>query len=468
MKRFSIHAAVFCVSATGIAQQVALTRIFSIAQWHHFAYMIISIAMLGFGAGGSAVALFRHRISGREHALLAVALPAFALSLPLSYALSQRIPFETFQLATQPAQFAWLFALYVVLAAPFLLLSVSLTLVFMQHRGGVGQLYCANMVGSGAGAAATVALLHLVHPQYAPSLIAAAAIAGWLLACGVGARHVIVAVGPAGAALLAAFAPIRVSEYKGLSYAMQFPDARIVTEAVGPLAVITAVRSGMIRESPGQIAYSYPWSEKGAMPEQIGLFFDAGGVSPVHRFDGDLSGFAYLDYVTAALPYHLLDTPETLVIGAGGGTDVLAALWHGAPRLTAVEVNPDVFRLMREHPEIREFSGAIYELPGLTPVIADGRGHVQTDAQRHDLIQIALLDAFNAAAAGVHALNESYLYTVEALTLYLERLKPGGMVAITRWLKTPPRDSLKMFATAVAAAERAGRGPAAARGTRAR
>jgi spermidine synthase len=247
--------------------------------------------------------------------------------------------------------------------------------------------------------------------------------------------------------------PIRVSEYKGLSYAMQFPDARVVARRESPLSRLTATRSSLIRETPGQVS-GYPMGDLGPFPEQIGLFFDGGGVSPIHRFDGSLEPFAYLDYVTSALPYHLVRRPAVLVIGAGGGTEVLSALSHGASRVTAAELDPGVADIVAE---LSDFSGDPYGRPDVDLVIAEGRGFLESHPEvRFDVIQIALLDAFNASAAGVHALSESYLYTVEALTLYLDRLSEDGVLSITRWLKTPPRDAIKLFATSVEAARVAG------------
>ncbi len=457
----ALHIVVFLVSAVGIAYQVALMRIFSIGQWHHFAYMIISIAMLGFGAGGALLALFGEKAAAAKDRLLGPMIALLGVSLPLCYALSQRVPFETFEIVSQTSrQLRYLPMLYIILAVPFFLTSVCVALALMRGAGRVGRLYCSNMVGSGVGAFAMIGLFSVLRPRYIPALTALCTLVALLVA---GRLHPVyprkrVAVGAAlilGAAALG-LTPIRISDYKGLSYAVQYPDARIIAETTGPMAVLTAIASEQVRETPGQLSYAYPWSERGPIPEQIALFFDAGGVSPICRFTGDLKPFEYWDYVPPAIAYHLVETPDTLIIGAGGGADVLGALYHGASHVTAVEVNPEVFRLLHENEELRAFYGGLYDRPDVTPVVADGRGFVQAHDAQYDMIQIALLDSFSAAAAGVHALNESYLYTVEALQLFIERLRPGGVLAITRWLKTPPRDALKLFATAVDACEALG------------
>lgn len=456
-----LHIVVFMVSAVGIAYQVALMRIFSIGQWHHFAYMIISIAMLGFGAGGAMLALFGKRAASGKGLWVGPVVTLLGVSLPLCYALGQQVPFETFEIVSQTSrQLRHLPLLYVILAVPFFLTSVCIALALMQGAGQVGRLYCSNMIGSGVGAFAMIGLLSVVHPRYVPSLMAlfilvALLVAGRLYPVYPRKRMILGAALILGAAGLG-LTPVRISEYKGLSYALQYPDAEVVAETTGPLAVLTAVASEQVRETPGQMSYAYPWSERGPIPEQIALYFDAGGVSPVCRFDGDLAPFSYWDYVPPAIAYHLVEAPDTLIIGAGGGADVLGALYHGAPHVTAVEVNPDVFRLLNENETLRDFYGRLYERPDVTPVVADGRGFLQSGDAQYDMIQIALLDSFSAASAGVHALNESYLYTVEALQLFIERLRPGGMLAITRWLKTPPRDALKLFATAVEACEALG------------
>lgn len=476
--------AVAMIGGVGLAYEVTLTRIFSIAQWHHFAYMVISVALLGFAVSGTTLGLLRRRIRGRELRLLRLSAFLLALALPGCTALSQTIPFETFQLVVRPVQLWYLLLLYLVLAVPFFLVSSCIVLGFMLAPERVGRVYFANMVGSGVGAAAAVGLLFLLPPARIPYALAIP-VALALLVASVGrarperARHrnglrraVAAAALAAVPAIFAVFpglpirpaglpgagtagSGIRISEYKGLAYAMDLPDARVVAEAMSPLSVVTAVGSPLLRETPGQIS-GYPMGELGPLPEQRGIYFDADAVSPVHRYDGAPGSFAFLDFVTSALPYQILEEPRTLVIGAGGGTEVWNAIVHGAIHVTAVEIDPGVLRLVRG--PLREFSGGVYERPDVIPVHADGRGYLASlsTAESFDLIQIALLDSFNASAAGVRALSESYLYTIEAVELYLRRLSPGGVLAVTRWLEVPPRDAIKMFATLVEAAERAG------------
>jgi spermidine synthase len=218
--------------------------------------------------------------------------------------------------------------------------------------------------------------------------------------------------------------------------------------------MLTAVQSAQIRETPGQIG-NYAISRYGPLPRQIGLYFDADAVSVVNEFDeANFERFTYLDYVTSALAYRFVDQPRVLVIGAGGGADVLSALWHGAAHVTAIEMDPNVLSMMRT--TLRTFSGAVYDRPDVTAVLAEGRGFLASRLEEFDLIHLPLFGAFTAAAAGVYTLNESYLYTLEAFKLYLSRLSERGVLSINCWLKTPPCDAIKLFATAVEALESSG------------
>jgi hypothetical protein len=158
--------------------------------------------------------------------------------------------------------------------------------------------------------------------------------------------------------------------------------------------------------------------------------------------------------MTAALPYQLLERPRVLVLGAGAGGDVLQALVHGARQVDAVELNPQLVALVQE--DLASFSGRPYSAPGVRLHVAEARGFVAASQERYDLLQVALLDAFGSSAAGLGSLAESHLYTVEAIGAYLDRLAPGGLLAFTRWVALPPRDSLRLYATAIAALERRG------------
>jgi spermidine synthase len=251
--------------------------------------------------------------------------------------------------------------------------------------------------------------------------------------------------------------------------ALQVPDAEVIGRSSGPLGLLSVVRSRTIpfRHAPGLSLNSTV-----EPPPQLGVFTDGDALSVISRYEGRRDALAHLDFTTSAVAYHLLGNPSVLVLaagaedqhllgnpsvlvlGAGGGSDVLQALVHGAERIDAVELNPQVIALVAT--EHADFAGGLYGLPRVRVHAAEARSFVARGSARWELIQIPLLDSFGAAVAGVQSLSESYLYTVEAFRHYLRHLAPGGYLAITRWLKLPPRDSLKLFATALRALEREG------------
>jgi SAM-dependent methyltransferase len=180
-------------------------------------------------------------------------------------------------------------------------------------------------------------------------------------------------------------------------------------------------------------------------PEQLAIFRDGDGMSVITRWSGNEPPPGYLGDMTSALPYQLLDSPRVLILGAGAGSDVLQAIRHGASYIDAVELDPNMTALLRE--EFAEFSGGLYAHPRVKLHHGEARGFSARSDQVYDLVQIGLLDSFAVSGSGVQSLNENYLYTTGAIRDYLRLLNPGGILAITRWLKVPPRDCFKLVNT---------------------
>jgi Spermine/spermidine synthase domain len=226
---------------------------------------------------------------------------------------------------------------------------------------------------------------------------------------------------------------------------------RIIAERSSPLGQVTVVESSRVpfRHAPGQSLTSTHET-----PLQLAIFTDGDAMSALDRYDGQRAPLAYLGDLTSAAPYSLRDHPRVLVLGAGAGADVLQALYHEAAAVDAVELNPQIVDLVEN--QFAAFSGRPYSAPAVQLHIAEARRFIASSAAHYDLVSGALLDPFGAAAAGLHALSESYLYTVEGLGSYVQRLAPDGMLAITRWVTLPPRDILKLVATAATALERNG------------
>lgn len=448
--------AIALVSAAAMAWQLLLVRWLAIAHWQPFAVVIISLALLGHGASGSVLSLLQARLLPRFEAWFAGSALAFALGAVASLWLARAIPFNGLELAWDLRQSGWLAALYLCLSLPFFFAAACFGLAFARHGARIPLLYGADLLGAGAGAALALAVAWFASVEaLLPAMallapLAAVVVAGrrvrWLLA------SACVAALLAGLAASHALAP-PVNPFKGLARALLVRDARVVGERHGPhgwLAVVDSPRAPL-RQVPG-----LGLSNLQPPAPQLGLYLDGDGPLAITRA-GAPADVAYLGRTTSALPYLLLHRPRVLVLGAGGGGEVLQALVLGARSVDVVEPDRRRLQLLRD-------LGAFATGPGRDPRVrvhlADARAFVRAGAARgghpgdgsaYDLIVLAPNASFATGSSGAQAVAEDYGATVEAVGAYRARLSPGGMLAVTRWEKQPPRDALKLFATAAAA-----------------
>ncbi len=445
------------LSAAALAYEILLMRLFSIIQWHHFAYMIISLALLGYGVSGTVLAVTQHLWRKRFAPVYLANLVLFGAFAVGSYLIAQKVPFNPAEVLWDPRQPLRLFLIYMLLTVPFVFAANGIALALACYREQLTRVYSVNLLGSGIGSLGVVVLLFVVFPLTALAAIGVLVAVAAVIAL----RELRVRRSALAAALaVAVTVPLialclsarpAISPYKGLSQTLQITGTRIINQRSSPLGLIDVVESPVVplRDAPGLSlnAVTEP-------PPQLGVFTDGEGMTVITRNRRDRKPFSYLDQLTSALPYHLAESRRVLILGAGGGADVLQAWYHRVPEIHAVELNRQIVELVRN--DYAAFAGHLWDADGVQVHIAEARGFVAGSRQRFDLIQIALLDSFSASSAGLYALNESYLYTVEALQEYMRHLAPDGFLAVTRWIKLPPRDTLKLFATAIDALKRSG------------
>ncbi|MEN8206306.1 MAG: SAM-dependent methyltransferase [Pseudomonadota bacterium] len=444
------------VSATALAYEVLLMRLFSIVQWHHFAYMMISLALLGYGVSGAFLMLLQRPLLLHFSASYIINLVLFGISSVACFLLAQHIPFNAEEVLWDAWQTVWLLCNYLLLAVPFFFAANAIGLALIYYRDRLSRIYAADLVGAGLGSIGILLLLFAVLPAQALTALGLFGICAALVAVRELQQKLTIAwlLLPLAAALLlmpASWSMLEMSPYKGLSQMLLVKDSRIIAQRSSPLGLLSVVESPTIplRHAPGLSlnATTEP-------PAQLGVFTDGDGLSVISRYNGDRQTLAHLDQLTSALPYHLRPVNRALVLGAGGGADVLQALYHQATNIDAVELNPQFARLVSS--DYADFAGHLYQTPGVALHIAEARSFVTGSPGNYDLIQISLLDSFSASASGQFALSENHLYTTESLAESLQKLAPDGYLSVTRWIKLPPRDTLKLFATGIAALRASG------------
>lgn len=450
-------------SAASLCFEINLTRLFSVAQFYHFAFMVVSIALLGFGASGTFLALKKKQPAWTDRAWLPFLTAAAGACMLLSYILVNKFPFDSYSIIVDPGQIAVLLLHYVALASPFFFIGMIVSMMLRSFPASSGKVYAMNLVGSAGGCLAAILAPGWVGGEGMVALSAGmAALAGVLMVIGnvhrsdkSGKRIILPSVLNSivlifslfilGFRLVSgsvpAFFSLTLSHYKGISYALQNPDAQVVSSEWNGTSRVDVVSSPSLHSVPG---LSYRYLEP--LPSIDGLYVDGDNLNAILP---DGSDMAFADYLPISLAYDLRPEADVLILEPMGGLDVRVALDSGADQVTAVEGNALVVSAAQ----------SIYSEEDVRLVNASGRSFLRGTQQQFDIIQMPLTDSYHPVSSGAFSLGEDYRYTVEAVEEMIERLEPDGILVITRWLQEDPSEWLRTFALAVTALEEQGGDP---------
>ncbi len=464
--RARLYIAVGLLAGAVIALQIAVMRLFAAGNWAHFGSFIVSIAMLGVGISSTVMCVRQRWFERHWQTVASGALLAFGPVAVGANLLAQQLPFNAIFLvadSTQKWRLAGNFVLYLL---PFFTGSLFLGTVFLKTRQQFARIYFADLAGCGLCGLATLGGMWLYPPDQLiliPLMLWLAAGIAW--ASALSSRRVLAGLAIAGAIAWSGqtfvadhfgLTRLAVSEYKGVSYAQRFPDAKRVYERATPFGHLEIYASSYLHFAPGLSDNAA--LDLAQMPENayLGLYIDGDGPIGIIR-DLPASQTAYFDYLPTALPFALKKDADVFVVQFGGGLSTASALNKGARSVTVADSNPAVLNAFRSDPGLREFTGDILAKPRVKVVNQDGRIFLSNTELRYDVVDLSLADSAGLSNPGGFAIAEKYNYTGEAMQTYMRALKEDGVLAVTLWNKEePPKSVLRLYATMVAAAREMG------------
>jgi spermidine synthase len=404
--------------------ELALTRIFSVVMYYHFAFLAISIALFGLSASGVFAYVARRRLDRYDTGtLLAVESVVYAICTLVALFVLVRLRVG---LVYSPQNLVLMLSTYALAALPFFTGGLVLTLAISRLSDRINAVYASDLLGAAAGCLALIPLLDQLGAPGVVLTAAALALTAGVLFAPSGRRLRLAA---AGAAILA------VALGGQLSHAVSF-DVGDAKGHVGDRALFTKWNSfsriGVYDRQHDNWSLSPTF--RGSLPFTRYMDIDAAASTPILQVNPDLSNVQYLKYELTAVAYRLKPPGfSALVIGPGGGRDLVSALVFGAGRVDGVEINPIIANdVMRGR--FLNFSGGIYTHPRVHIAIDDGRSFVRGSPDHYDIIQASLVDTWAATAAGAYTLTENTLYTVEAFNDYIDHLTDNGVLTMTRWV----------------------------------
>ena len=455
---------VFFVSLSTLAFEVLLTRVFSIGQWNHLSFMVISIALFGFGASGTFLSIVDIRASELRQRMssdgwLFILLFFFITAVILSFMALIHLPLDYFRLPVEPIQIIYLLAAYLLLALPFFLSGLLISIAYVALPQKSGLVYFASMAGSASGAVLPIPLLPLLDEGTLIVISASLSVLPLIYSLfdqdsknkqrlpDGRQRRILKAAGIFTLAFFISFilalkngnlVRVAPSPYKALSQMLQFPATRILETGTGIRGRYDRVESPYIRFAPG-LSLKYT----GALPEQDAVFKDGDNQLVLYRSLRDPASLKFAGYMLSCSGYFLERHPENvLLILSGGGASLACAAISGANHITAIEQSANAAEALRRQCD--------YHIIQQNP-----RAFLAQNDRGFDIIQI---ENWGPSLPGSAALNQEHFYTIEAFAEYLNHLNPTGVIIISRRLLLPPSDSLRMWSAGFEALRRSGAG----------
>ncbi|MFL5800333.1 MAG: hypothetical protein ACJ8CR_01035, partial [Roseiflexaceae bacterium] len=457
------YAGLFLISLATLMYQNLLSRVFSMTMWYHFAFMAISIAMFGMTVGALLVYLLpRYFTPERARFQLAATALAFAISTVISFLTHLSLPFNTAEIiiSTVPGIYTIVLT-YAVISVPFVFSGICVALTLTRFPRQVSRLYAADLVGAAIGCVILVYVLKVTDGPTAVIVVALLAALGAVLFSLHERMHRLLKAAVWSGAIFAALAfgntllvqaqssPLR------LIYVRGDVEKRPLYEKWNSFSRI-AIAGNPAQPTPPDgwgISSAYPSDQRPVRQLQLGV--DAGAGTILTAFHGDFKEVDFLKYDVTNIVHAIRPDSRVLVVGAGGGRDVLSALTFGQKSVVAVEINEDTINAVNER--FGNFTGYLDRDPRVQFVNDEARSYIARQTDHYDIIQVSLIDTWVATTAGAFVFTENSLYTTEAWNTFLERLNPNGVLTFSRWyFRDRPGEMYRLAALATTALQQQG------------
>ncbi len=428
------YSSLFLIALATLAHQILLTRIFSVTMWYHFAFVAVSIAMFGLTAGAVIVfllpRLFPPEGVARQLAVVAATYPPLIV---VTFLTQLSVPFVAHPSIVGIYSIVFVYA---VVSVPFVASGICICLILTRYTSHVSQLYAADLAGAALGCIILGVLLPLTDgPTAVIGVASIASVASLLLAMGSGSRRLTrlaqVSIVVFGAAFVGhtflvwqQFPVLRILYAKG-----EF-EARPLYETWNSYSRVRVWGKGDEPQPPfaRSLSPTYPSDRR---VRELRVDIDVAASTSMMNYTGDLSAVDFLKYDVTNVGHYVRPEGSTLVVGTGGGRDVLAALAFGASSVTGVEINRQILETVNGR--FGDYSGHLDRDPRVRYVNDEARSYLARTGDRFDFLQISLIDTWAATAAGAFVLSENSVYTVEAWRIFLQRLTDGGLLSVSRW-----------------------------------
>lgn len=418
------HFGLFLLSASVLALEIALTRIFSLMLWSHYTFLVISTAILGFGAAGALLAVRKWEPDAEEsQRFLARNCQLFAISIVAMLMLVTRLHVDPDALFLETGASLRFFAMYALTAVPFFFAGRAICHLLSACSKQINTIYFADLLGAGVGALSVTVLLNTIGAPGTIAVSCGCGVASALLFAGVRSLKGVTGLAAILVTIAAAFQPWEVP--LAASKPLAGSEDRIVETRWSLHGRIDVLEPETMPLSFGSGVHVSHYHR----PVEYSTFFmDGGNPSRLIKYDQDRWFFPYLG---TAGPYELgIEHPRVAIIGSGGGVDTMMALEFGAADVTALEINPVTVDMVTG--TFGDYIGNIFDRPNVHLIAAEGRHFFSLTDQEFDIIRLTGVDTQAAAAAGANAFDHAYVYSVEAIQDFWHHLSEDGVLAINR------------------------------------
>jgi hypothetical protein len=455
--RLMISTALIALSLIGY--QLAIIQLLSYTQWYHYANMVISIALLGFGTAGTLLSLMRLRILQHANLLLPLLMMLSGISMTASVWLSQGrfANFDSYLLLVDRAQWLALLINYLLFLLPYFFGGLALGIIFVRSVKEIGRLYFFDLTGSSVGAITAAALAWYFLPASLPALMGLIATTAGLLLLANKKRVVlaVIAVISIVFSMYSIARPVapRISQYKSLSRTLNLPAAKVILSKPAPYGYVEVVSAEALRYAPG-LSLGFT----GEIPVRKVIFNNGDWYGQVAGWKPSDSAHL-LDYSTIGLPYAIGKRSNALLLYAGTGLAASQALSNGCTAIDVAEPHEGITSLLVG--DLAVENDSLFYRKQVKLHVIEPRTFLSITKQRYDLIALPLIGSFGGNS-GLYAMREEYSLTKEAFHAMRRLLTTDGVISVTAWMDYPFRNTLKLAATLNEVAEEAGvKNPAA-------